>query len=231
MAACYHDTVKSIRAAGISIADFIPFGQAATDDEPLLRDYNEHKETELPQRLYDPLYKLISSTAASPFSSAYAATNGGAILPSRVNNIGKIERDGVTFATRDQGFRNSFVLFNDPTCTVKDALPRAGQISRIFLHGRREEGKTILETFLHIDEYKPLDPEHIPNDPYRQFPDINTQLHYNEFLSTPRVVRVQDIQCHFAALTYTPDDIGTECIVVRSLDRVSGPLGSACIAI
>ncbi|PIL37507.1 hypothetical protein GSI_01201 [Ganoderma sinense ZZ0214-1] len=220
MVSSYHDAVKSIRAAGIRIADFIPFSLAATDSDSLLRRYDERKEKELPRQVYDALFTLISSSSVPPFSSVHAATaDGSPILPSAVNNIGSIERDGVTFATREAGFRNSFVLFNDPMSAIAPPFPLAGQISQIFLHSRRENGRVILETFLHIDEFKSLDPAHIQHDPYRQFPDINTRLLYNEVHATPRIVWVWDVKCHFATLKYTPEDIGAECIVVRSLDR------------
>ncbi|PIL31020.1 hypothetical protein GSI_05714 [Ganoderma sinense ZZ0214-1] len=192
MVSTYHEAVKSVRAVGLRIADFIPFGLNAPEDTRL-QDYNEKKEEELPRELYDSLLALISSFSACSFSSAYAATNPGMpVLPVGVNNIGSIDRNGVRFATRKTGLRDSFVLFDDPLADVEHAIPLAGQIAGIFLHGRREEGKVVLETFLWIDEYRPLDPGHTLHDPYRRFPDINTWLCYNVFQPTPRLVRPQN---------------------------------------
>ncbi|KAM5544113.1 hypothetical protein V8D89_002299 [Ganoderma adspersum] len=184
MASAYHDTVKLVRAAGLRIADFLLFGEgAAPDNVPLQWHYDKKKEVDLPRRLYDPLFSLISSGSAHPFSSPYTSTNPGApTLPYQVNNIRSIDHNGVTFTMWVTGFCNSFIF-----------LPTHGQITGIFLHSCCENGKVILEMFLHIDEYKSLDPAHIPHDPYRRFPDINTRLFYNIFQTTLQVIRLQDV--------------------------------------
>lgn len=58
-------------------------------------------------------------------------------------------------------------------------------------------------------------------DPYRQFEELNTHMRYNRFLPGTHILRLEEIISHFAAYIYTPEDVEEECIVVRSLDRVS----------
>ncbi|KAH9834090.1 uncharacterized protein C8Q71DRAFT_725300 [Rhodofomes roseus] len=60
---------------------------------------------------------------------------------------------------------------------------------------------------------------HAAMDPYRKFPLLNTQLHYNRFSERRAVIRADDVITHFASLVYNPQAIGESCIVVRSLDR------------
>ena len=114
--------------------------------------------------------------------------------------------------------RNSFVLYS----TSADKSSRhAGQIQSIFYHQRREGGTTVTEPFFVVQEFRPLSDAHAAKDPYRQYKQLNTELHYNECLSAIHVLKLDEIISHFAAYIYTPEDIGVECIVVRSLDRVS----------
>ncbi|KAI1786040.1 hypothetical protein LXA43DRAFT_898720 [Ganoderma leucocontextum] len=233
MMSAYNEAVASVKMAGVRAADFMPFGcESQGVASNYAQDYDDTQELELPRRPYDSLLALVSSNTLHAFSSAFeGSVQSMPILSSRVHPIRSIDRDGVTFASRKSGLRNSFVLFDDPTRSAGYSTPLAGQIVDIFLHARREGAELIVEPFFQIDEYRPLSSSHDTHDPYRRFPDIETWLCYNAFHSSPGVVRLQDIRCHFAALTYTPNDIGTECIVVRSLDRVSTfwhTMGACC---
>ncbi|TFK65461.1 hypothetical protein BDN72DRAFT_773334 [Pluteus cervinus] len=117
---------------------------------------------------------------------------------------------------------NSFVIFRTPD---NPAL-RAGQIQEVFLHRRRHETREpptknlVLEPFLVVKQYKSLDLFHQFLDPYATILHLNTWLCYNKFEES-HVLLTSDIVSHFASYTYTPAAIGQECIVVRSLDRVS----------
>ena len=129
------------------------------------------------------------------------------------------------FATRQAGLRDSFVLFTDPHASENgnETFPRAGQISQIFLHGRRDNGQHILEPFFVIDEFQPLSEADAQHDPYRQYPDANTRLFYQKRRPASHLVRLQDIRSHFAALECDMPNISERCIVARPLDRVSLP--------
>ncbi len=224
MLAAYNTAVTKMKtAAGIRVADFVPFDQ----EEPKFQipAYVEEHEVQLSQDLYNSLFQLLSASG-SRFASVHrlgAGTPNKPILNDRVNHIKSIEHDRMTFATRKASIRNSFVLFSDPTAPADGLFPRAGQISEIVLHGRRENGSHITEAFFLVDEYEPLQGDDLSKDPYLRFPDLETRYFYNS-TQRSRLVRLGDIHSHFAALFCTPDDIGKACVVVCSLDRVSPPL-------
>ncbi|KAI0366442.1 hypothetical protein BV20DRAFT_952139 [Pilatotrama ljubarskyi] len=137
-----------------------------------------------------------------------------------VRPLTKLEIGRVTYGTRANHIRNSFVCFQDPA-SDHPTLVRAGQISQIFLHSRAASGtRNLVQSFLVIDEYVPLTQAHCDLDPYRRFPLLNTQLHYNHFYPRPTVIRTEDLLSHFAAYFYVPEGIDQGCVVVRSLDRV-----------
>ncbi len=215
MVKAYTDAVFQAKtASGIRAADFVPFGSQEEAEDSLHTSYNEKKEVAMSVAVYAALRKLISHV--SPTLAAAAASGD---LHPRVNRLSKLSRDRMTFATSKAGLRNSFVLFDDPLDS-EIASPRAGQIADIFLHGRREGGRQVVEPFVLINEYRALKSEDAEQDPFRQFPDLETRLFYNHFERRQRLVRFCDIRCHFAAFTYKPSEIDAECIVARSLNRV-----------
>lgn len=152
-------------------------------------------------------------------------------LPSSAVFLPYVTHAGVTFATCNDGLRNSFVLLPRHGNSDDDGSGSisAGQISRIFEHARMDGDTTIVDTYLIVQEYKPLSPVHRHLDPYRRFLDLGAWLCYNDYLDTHRVVNIRDIISHFAAYIYTPLDVGAECIVVRSLDRVRSKLNAASV--
>ncbi|OJT08399.1 hypothetical protein TRAPUB_704, partial [Trametes pubescens] len=186
--------------------------------------YNEKKETGLSSEIYGALLaRLNFGQEPALFTSLYAKQdNERPRLHLFANNVPNVVRDALTFASAKAAIRNSFILFKD--LSSADSEPRAGQIRQIFLHGCMENGKKIVEPFIVVDEYRSLSSSHGALDPYCVFPDLNTRLYYNKHIDQPRVLKVSDIVSHFAAFFYTPDTIGTECIVARSLERVSHSL-------
>ncbi|PIL28486.1 hypothetical protein GSI_08524 [Ganoderma sinense ZZ0214-1] len=97
---------------------------------------------------------------------------------------------------------------------------RAARIEDIFYHKRIEGGLDIVEPFVVVKEYVALRPEHRWHDPFARFPNLETKIYYNRFQSNARVIRLSDVVSHFAAFTCTPEAIGVECVVARSLDRL-----------
>ncbi|EIW57899.1 uncharacterized protein TRAVEDRAFT_93475, partial [Trametes versicolor FP-101664 SS1] len=181
--------------------------------------YDEKKETGLSSEIYGALLaRLNLGQEPALFTSLYAKQDDGRPrLHLFANNVPNVVRDALTFASAKAATRNSFILFKD--LSSAGSVPRAGQIRQIFLHGRMENGRKIVEPFIVVDEYRSLSSSHGALDPYRVFPDLNTRLYYNKHIDQPRVLKVSDIVSHFAAFIYTPDTIGTECIVARSLER------------
>ncbi|OSC97457.1 hypothetical protein PYCCODRAFT_1339117, partial [Trametes coccinea BRFM310] len=183
------------------------------------------REEELDKDLYDALLGFVNSftSTAQPAQPYYASYHSSSedtdrpFLPPTATVFPYTIRGAATFATSDHSQRNSFVLFRRATSNDDGVL--AGQVSRIFEHTRIEGDTTVVQTYLIIQEYKALLPAHQPLDPYRQFPDINTWLCYNQKHTTECIVRLEDVISHFASYVYTPPGINCECIVVRSLDR------------
>ncbi|KAI0710497.1 hypothetical protein C8Q76DRAFT_592296, partial [Earliella scabrosa] len=178
------------------------------------------KSTKWPDaRPYKRMVAAYNEAILQMRSARGVRTRNVPILNDRVNYIRKLRRDGMTFATRKSAIRNSFILFEDPL-EPSDEL-RAGQISEIFLHGRREGARVVVESFILVDEYRCLNTHDAEKDPYRRFPDLQTRLFYNDFLPTSRLIRLEDVRCHFAALICTPQGLDKQCMVARSLDRAS----------
>ncbi len=225
----FHDMVQSFRAAfrgsrrGTMHADNVLDSVVNPLDES---DSSEpergHKEQHvLPLDLYDRLLALVNHISPVPFDSFHKGAIGGhAYLAPTGEYVPRVDRDDVTFATSSATKRNSFVLFSK---LVDGAQVRfAGQISQIFYHTRMtNEAKNVVEPFFLVRQFESLSAAHAAFDPYQRYPDVPTWLCYNRFTGDEHLLRLQDIVCHFAALVYEPEEIGHECIVVRSLDRVS----------
>lgn len=215
MVDAYQEAVASVKAEGIRVADFDPFKSGET---PVLPKYDEKEERKLPRQIYERLLALLSP---AEFGSIYSPRGDDRpLLNDAANYVRSLSRNEMTFATRQTGLRNSFVLFNDPLRPTTDSFPRAGQIAEIFLHGRIDNNKFVLDAFCVIDEYRPLQAPDSNADPYRRFQDLETRLFYDEVERTT-VVHFSDIQCHFAALFCEPTELKKPCVVVRSLSRVS----------
>ncbi|OSD02717.1 hypothetical protein PYCCODRAFT_1444830 [Trametes coccinea BRFM310] len=107
--------------------------------------------------------------------------------------VSKVNHGNVVYGTCAHNIRNSFICFRDTSSA---------------------------EAFLIVDWYEPLTSSDLPKDPYRRFPLLETKLYYNRFQACKSVIPVSDVETHFAALAYDSSDIGADCIVVHSLDRV-----------
>ncbi|KAI9060542.1 hypothetical protein FKP32DRAFT_1577981 [Trametes sanguinea] len=183
--------------------------------------YHELKETRMSDVIYANFAGLIDAIFPKAFTVIHADLEDCRPRLSRnIRALTKIEVGRVTYGTRADQIRNSFVCFRDPA-SADPSLLRAGQISQIFLHSRvTSDGLRLFDPFVVIDEYIPLDLVDTEHDPYRQFPMLNTRLHYDRFHDRCAVVRPTDIVSHFAAFFYVPEPINEPCVVVRSLDRV-----------
>ncbi len=223
----YAEVMASFREAfgdamqGTRVVDALPFSTAANslDDNK----YDAEQEEILPIPVYTAILSFLNTVRQRAFTSAYVsrpATRGHAPLNPKGQEVGSVLRAKVTYATASHGARNSFVIFNDRTRTA-DGVPRAGQISQIYLHAHRVSEKMAVEPFFVVKAYQHLTDADALCDPYRRWPDINTSLYYNQFEDDALIVPMDDIVSHFASHVYTPEDIERECIVVRNLDRVS----------
>ncbi|OSC99340.1 hypothetical protein PYCCODRAFT_1479872 [Trametes coccinea BRFM310] len=205
------DTAFHDRVRGTRVTDVLKTSRGATSDFT----YDGKHEVHLARRVYEELAAIIVSKAGSRFQSVYDVASALlARLPPVGQPVAAVERDGIRFAVNS---RDSHVTFRSRAGSVL-----AGKIHEIFLHQRDEGSGLIVEPFLVIKAFRQLSPVHTASDPYRQFSDLNTHLVYNEFDDDTHVIRLSDIISHFAAYRYTPDGIGRECVVVRSLDRIFG---------
>ncbi len=206
---------------GTRVVDSLPSRSPTADAESAGKYEIDHEEP-LAASVYDALLQALN-TLGERFVSAYSLRSSTRTRPTLNPNgqeVPSVTRQKITYATSEKGIRNSFVLFRTREPSGESHV-RAGQISKIYMHARGTAGKKVVEPFLLIKAYQPLDESDVPKDPYRRWPDINTELYYNEFEEEARMVRLQDVITHFAAHVYTPEDISRECIVVRNLDRVS----------
>ncbi|KAH9850596.1 hypothetical protein C2E23DRAFT_734560 [Lenzites betulinus] len=205
-------------------------------DEASVRSRSRHygAEEELNPTLYKALLSYVNALSDhAPFASRHNPTDDDRpLLPSTALFLPWTTHAGVTFATRDDALRNSFLLFrkagpnDDGHCEIV-----AGQITQIFEHLRTEGDTCIKEVHLVVREYKPLSAPHQAFDPYQQFTHGMARLYYDEVYDYQHVIRTRDIVSHFASYTYTPDGIDRQCVVAVSLDRVSLTSGSeSCTA-
>ncbi|TFK79920.1 hypothetical protein K466DRAFT_579069 [Polyporus arcularius HHB13444] len=209
----YKKTFRDAARSNPRLASFRPTGPDPAVDIV----FSEEIATDLPRNIYRALLTRVTALCGPLFSSVFDLRDNRPGLPTAVNQVPSFDHGGIKYGAKTRQIRNSFILFNAPG----SPSPRAGQIREIFTHLRVENGKRVVEPFFVVDEYVELEQRHAGLDPFRQFEDLETRLCYNKFAAAPRVLALQDIQAHFAALTYTPPEIGSECIVVRSLDRVS----------
>lgn len=199
----------------------IPFPTGEVESEPPA--YDKKREVVLSRSVYDGLLARIS-TPTAPFESIFSPTQSRIPwLYDRGVPLSSYQHHRVTYATADAQFRNSFILFDHPNPPPSHSphFPFTGQISKIFLHGRVADGRRLFEPFFVVDVYKGLSAEHARADPYRIYKDLQTRLFYKVFEERQVVLARQDIRAHFAAYFYVPAEISVECVVARSLDRVS----------
>ncbi|KAI0738686.1 hypothetical protein C8Q80DRAFT_1113325 [Daedaleopsis nitida] len=196
----------------------------STTPQSAPRPYDESDASPLSSDVYDSLLAVVNSEDGTQFASAHATriTRSITTLPTHVQFIKRIVHNGVGFTA---GGRNSYVTYR--IHGAGHDRVGAGRIDSIFYHRRVEGRQVVVKPYVVIHEYQPLSQEHERYDPYRQFEGLNTQLYYDTFDAIPRVVALEDIVAHFAAFVYKPNEIRQRCVVVRSLDRVSGLLNES----
>ncbi|KAI1783119.1 hypothetical protein LXA43DRAFT_904217 [Ganoderma leucocontextum] len=216
----YEQMVKSFETAfndrvrGTRVTDFLSFGEPSLHSD---FDYDHRREALLASEDYQALLSLVNASSAIKFQ-AYDSTgafDGRPYLHPRGQFVHNVHHDGVRFATAQSGERDCNIVY------CRAGMLKAGQISSIFYHQRTGPHGLIVEPFLIVRPYTELSPAHAAHDPYRRFPEINTQLYYNTFEPSKDVVSLGPGIGHLATLTYTPPDVGQECVVALSLDRVS----------
>ncbi|TFK82783.1 hypothetical protein K466DRAFT_499651 [Polyporus arcularius HHB13444] len=205
---------------GSRIVDTFPFRKASGGTAE--GAYEIKSEEGLPETIYEGILRLLNRlSTGQKYTSAYASratTRNSPTLNPKGEEVPSIKQGNLVFATADKGLRDSFVVFRAED-TDGDGL-RAGQISKIYLHSRTKDSKPLVEPFFLVNVYRPLTGPDAARDPYRRWPDIHTRLYYNEFEADARIIGLDNIVAHFAAHAYTPEDIASECMLVRNLDRV-----------
>ncbi|KAI0647287.1 hypothetical protein C8Q79DRAFT_1000243 [Trametes meyenii] len=215
----YKDVAHGSRV--LDVFGTTPASNQATH-ERLAEMFAKLSDTRMDGETYSSFINLINAVCGPNDFTAYYAdlSDERSRLAPRMRTITKIDIGRVSYGTRANHIRNSFVSFKDPA-SDNPTLVRAGQISKIFLHSRiAPDQARIFQSFVVIDEYIPLMATHAVHDPYRRTPLLNTQLYYNRFHPRRVVVRSDDIIAHFAAFVYIPEGIEQSCIVMRSLDHL-----------
>lgn len=178
---------------------------------------------------YDAFLQRMNADADIPYVPWDAAVGPNPNLGNRIKEIRSIKVSGIEFSnvltSKHKG--DGYILFkskapsssylpNHPTPTL------AGRIEKIFLHSHLAPGqeKPVTEPYLVIREYESLTKDHIALDPFSRIPHLEAKLCYDTFKKRPHVIKATDLVSHFASFIYTPEDIGRDCIVVLSLDRV-----------
>ncbi|KAI9062804.1 hypothetical protein FKP32DRAFT_1551532, partial [Trametes sanguinea] len=182
------------------------------------------REEVLDRHLYETLLASVNASlpsGAPHYASRYAQQLGtNPFLPSTATFLPSIPYAGGAISTWQDRPGNSFVLLR--TGGGEGRHLRAGQVQRIFQHTRTAEGDVpVVQTYLVARVYDDLSSTHAVCDPYRRFPDIQAWLCYNKLSDEEVIIPISSVVSHFASYVYTPDNIGRECIVVKSLDRVS----------
>ena len=119
--------------------------------------------------------------------------------------------------TSTSGARNSYVIFHD---RLGGFHRTAGQIESIFYHRHVCRGIATVEPFIIVHKFSPLSTDDKPKDLFRSYPELEAKLFYDQLDNNVKVITPDALVCHFTMLKWTPEGIKTDCIVVKSLDRV-----------
>lgn len=188
--------------------------------------YNERYEVPLERDIIDGIVKLLNSRDGVRYRALHesgpAFTHAGNpfyFLVDRGQKLPHIEseRQRVRYAGETRKTGNCYVLFRNPLSPDLGATP--GKIEDVYLHRRKEGSKMVEEPFLVVRRYKALSQLDQEHDPYRSFPDLETQLFYDCLEEERCVIGLDDVCSHFAAFKYVPGGIEKECILVRPLNR------------
>lgn len=194
--------------------------------------WKDKKQSTLTEELYRQLLCKINASSTVKYSPL---VSGGQLLqslrdrlspvarlPTTIVRVKSLKRAGVVFGTAARSSRNSYVLFKKQEGVLMPKIVNsAGRITDIFYHRRLVNGKERIEPFFVISAYSRLAEHHFSYDLWRHIPGLDTELYYNHLEDEVHLVGLEDVISHFAAYTYTPHGINSECMLVRSLDRVS----------
>lgn len=125
----------------------------------------------------------------------------GKISSKRLYKKTVFEWAGQRFQTRDSSsFSDSKVVFSAPHSPPEDFPQgdwRIGCIQSIFQYSEDNSEGSNLQTFIVVDEYRPLNAGHIPFDHFRKFPLLGGRIYYEKFRSTPVLLAIEDVLGHF----------------------------------
>ncbi|KAI9069061.1 hypothetical protein FKP32DRAFT_1560444 [Trametes sanguinea] len=229
MQAAYEDAVRDA-VRGTRLADFFPSNHLTGGGSEGLPAFtvDERQVAQLPRAVYDSLFRAIATIDGPVFAPILAGLEDRRPrLPDTAQQLPSIEHRGMTYTTCRSSRNNSLVMLRCHRDDDQD-MPTPARIMNIFLHGRCVGGKSVVQPFVVVEEFVALTEDHATADPYRRYEDLQTRLYYNDTVPQTKVIPLDDILCHFASLVYKPEDIDKECIVVRSLDRVSITLLHPC---
>lgn len=212
----YGDSASGALLAGVDI-----FGSRQSK-----ASYNEKYEVPLEKDIFDGIVKLLNTRSGLRYHAIHESgpmltreSNPCHFVLGRGQKLPHIEseRQRVRYARDNRKTGNCYIIFRNPLSPEFGASP--GKIEEIYLHRRKEGVNMIEEPFLVVRRYKALNPLDQKHDPYRSFPDLETQLFYDCLEEERCVIGLDDVCSHFAAFKYVPEGVQKECIVVRPLNR------------
>lgn len=154
-----------------------------------------------------------------PWLLKHVGTGGPSRMPTRGIFQNEFCRYGQKFKTANASPRDSYVIYKKQS----DTDWAAGQIRQIFLHSSRSSDgiNTVIRRFLLVDNFRPLSPDHVQFDHYREFPVVGGQLFYDQFTPTPSLITSDEICCHFVHTPHTLPVGNIMCVHALPLDKVS----------
>ncbi|KAH9820789.1 hypothetical protein DFH28DRAFT_883987, partial [Melampsora americana] len=125
---------------------------------------------------------------------------GKAPVPPRAQFYNKIEHNDVSFSVFEKNLNDSFVVFRSRS----DGFDSFGRIAKIFVHRRSPETKkTIIQTWLRVQTFKPI--QQSQYDPFKRLdmPDMNVHLRAWDD-PEDRLVKLDEVVAHCSWLMYKP---------------------------
>lgn len=128
----------------------------------------------------------------------------------------EMARLGEKYQTMETSQANSHIYYRDFTSTI-----HAGAIAGIFSHTRfQQDGSKKTQTFIAVNQYKPLPRDKAHGDHYCKFPTVAGKVYQNAFYEGITVISSNDLLYHFAAVSVEiPSVVPYTCVLALPLDK------------
>lgn len=139
-------------------------------------------------------------------------------LSKNAYNRQTIIRLGQSFSVRSASIPDSHVIYR--RSPEQDWV--AASIADIFSHSRsRSDNSKKTQTFAVVNNYRSLTDSTGKEDPHCRYPHAGGKMFYNDLDPTCILLSLDEIECHFVALTLDDDDSSAELLLTLPLHKVS----------